>query len=105
MNLYVGNVSYDATEDDLIEAFKEFGEVSSASIITDRITGRSRGFGFVEMPNGSEAQAAIDGMNGKELAGRQLTVSEARPKAPRGGGGGGGGRRPRDDRGSRDSDW
>ena len=85
MNLYVGNVSYDATEDTLSEAFRAFGEVARVSLITDRYTGRPRGFGFVEMPDAAEAQAAIEGLNGQEFQGRRLTVSEARPK-PEGGG-------------------
>ena len=90
MNLYVGNMPYDATEDALQEAFGQFGEVAKVSIITDRFSGRPRGFGFVEMPNDTEAQAAVEGMNGKDFLGRELTVSEARPKASSGGGGGGG---------------
>jgi RNA recognition motif-containing protein len=80
MNIYVGNLSYEATDEDLEEAFKEYGEVSSARVITDRYSGRSRGFGFVEMPNSSEAKAAIAGLNGKELKGRALNVNEARPR-------------------------
>jgi RNA recognition motif-containing protein len=96
MNLFVGNLSYNASEDDVRQAFSAFGEVASVSIIMDRETGRPKGFGFVEMPNQTEAQAAIAGLNGKELAGRNLNVNEARPREdrPRGvGGGGGGGRR------------
>ena len=80
MNIYVGNLSFDARDDDLKTAFEEFGTVESAKIITDRYTGRSRGFGFVEMPNDDEGKAAIDGMNGKEHMGRPLKVSEARPR-------------------------
>ena len=97
MKLFVGNLSYDITEGDLQEAFKPFGEVASAAVITDRLSGRSRGFGFVEMPNKAEAQSAINDLNGKELKGRALVVNEARPRAEgqRGGfgrsGGGGGG--------------
>lgn len=94
-NIYVGNLSYDATEDDLREAFSQFGEVSSVNIIKDRETGRSRGFGFVEMPNSDEAHQAIEGMNRKEVAGRAISVNEARPRSDGGGGGGGGGRGPR----------
>ena len=93
MNIYVGNLSFDATEDDLREAFSEFGDVSSCNIIMDRETGRSRGFGFVEMPNDDEARKAIEEMNLKEIAGRAVNVNEARPRqdrGPRGGGGGGG---------------
>jgi RNA recognition motif-containing protein len=95
MNLFVGNLSYNASEDDVRQAFSAFGEVASVSIIMDRETGRPKGFGFVEMPNQTEAQAAIAGLNGKELAGRNLNVNEARPREdrPRGGGGGGGGGR------------
>lgn len=94
MNIYVGNTAYTTTEDGLRDLFAEFGDVAEARIITDRETGRSKGFGFVEMPDGSSAQAAIDALNGKEIDGRALTVNEARPREerPRGGGGGGGGR-------------
>lgn len=93
MNIYVGNLSRDLTENELREAFAAFGEVSSASIIKDKFTSESRGFGFVEMPNKSEGDAAIAGLNGKELKGRNLTVNEARPRTdrPRTGGGGFGG--------------
>ncbi len=92
MNIYVGNVSRETTEDDLRQAFEAFGQVESASVIKDRFTGESRGFGFVEMPSKDEAQAAITGMNGKDLMGRALNVNEARPRTERRGGGGGGGR-------------
>ncbi len=90
MNIYVGNLSRELTEEELREAFTEFGEVTSAKIITDRDSGISRGFGFVEMTGKSEAQSAITGLNGKELKGRTLTVNEARPRSDdrRGGGGG-----------------
>ncbi len=92
MNIYVGNLSFDATENDLRQAFGEFGEVASANIIMDRETGRSRGFAFVEMPNDNEARAAIEGLNLKPIAGRNVSVNEARPRREgRGGGGGGGG--------------
>ena len=91
MNIYVGNLSFDETEGSLETVFSPFGEVSSARVITDRESGRSRGFGFVEMPNQSEAEAAIAALNGKEQGGRALTVNEARPREDRGGGGGGGG--------------
>lgn len=89
MNIYVGNLPREATEDDLREAFEAFGQVTSAKIITDKFTGDSRGFGFVEMPNSSEAQAAISGLDGKDLKGRTLRVNEARPRRDdrRGGGG------------------
>jgi RNA recognition motif-containing protein len=97
MNIYVGGLSYDATEADLREAFEAFGAVSSVNIIKDQFSGQSRGFGFVEMPTTSEAQAAISGLNGQELRGRTLNVNEARPRADtrpdRRPGGGQGGRR------------
>jgi len=95
MNIYVGNLSYTTTEDDLRQAFGNFGEVTSAALIKDKFTGKSRGFGFVEMPSQEEAMAAIQGMNGAELGGRVLTVNEARPRSEerRGGGGRGGERR------------
>jgi len=89
LNIYVGNLSFDTTERELESAFGSYGTVSTARIATDRDTGRARGFGFVEMPNAAEAQAAISGMNGKELQGRTLTVNEARPREERGSGGGG----------------
>ena len=88
--LYVGNLSFKTTGDDLREYFSQAGEVESASIIEDRETGRSRGFGFVEMATAEGAAAAIEQFNGKDLNGRNLTVNEARPKTDRGGGGGGG---------------
>lgn len=81
MNIYVGNLSYEASEQDLETAFKEFGAVASARIVTDRFSGRSRGFGFVEMPSDTEAQIAIQRLNGKDLKGRTLTVNESRPRA------------------------
>jgi len=91
-NLYVGNLPFNTTADDLREAFSPYGTVARAQVISDRETGRSRGFGFVEMEDGAEA--AIDALNGKEFQGRTLTVNEARPREdrPRGGGGGGRGR-------------
>lgn len=94
MNIYVGNLPREATEDDLRKAFEAFGEVSSAKIITDKFTGDSKGFGFVEMSNNSEAQSAISGLDGKDLKGSSLRVNEARPRRDdrRGGGGGGFGR-------------
>ena len=93
MNIYVGNISYQASDDDLLEVFEAIGSVDSASIIFDRYSGRSKGFGFVEMPNDEEATRAIEELDGKELAGRPLKVNQARPREdrPRGGGGGGGG--------------
>lgn len=98
-NIYVGNLRYSMNDQDLEAVFAEFGEVSRARVITDRETGRSRGFGFVEMPDDAAAMAAIEALNGKEVEGRTLTVNEARPREPRpprdrgfGGGGGGGSR-------------
>ena len=97
MNIYVGNLSRDVTDEDLRQAFAPFGQVASAVVIKDKFSGESRGFGFVEMPAKAEADAAIEGMKGKDLKGRALNVNEARPKPERGrggygGGGGGGGR-------------
>jgi len=80
MNIYVGNLSYGMSEDELREAFGAFGEVSSVKILMDRETGRSRGFGFVEMPNQNEAETAIAQLNGKDVGGRALRINEARPK-------------------------
>jgi RNA recognition motif-containing protein len=93
MRLYVGNLSYTVTDQSLEQLFAEYGQVKSAQVIQDRDTGRSKGFGFVEMSDGSQAQAAIQGLNLKEVEGRCLTVNEARPREERGGGGGGGGGR------------
>ena len=92
MKIYVGNMSFDTGESDLRKAFEEHGSVDSATIITDRDTGRSKGFGFVEMTDDTEAQAAIDGLNDKEFMGRTLKVNKARPRNDNRGGGGGGGR-------------
>jgi len=89
MKLYVGNLSYDTDETRLRELFSEHGEVTSASLVMDRDTGRPRGFGFVEFANDAEAKAAIEALNGQNIDGRDLTVNEARPRVPRGGGGGG----------------
>lgn len=102
MNIYVANLHYRLNDEDLHQIFSEFGEVTSAKIIKDHETGRSRGFGFVEMPNQDEASKAMDSLNGSEIEGKQLMVNEARPKQAnnnsrggggynRGGGGGGGG--------------
>lgn len=103
MNIYVGNLSFDATEADLRSAFEVFGKVDVVNIIKDRDSGRPKGFGFVEMPSGEEARKAIEAMNGKELKGRAMNVNEARPKPEggRGGGrpGGGGGQGARGKRG------
>ncbi len=94
MNIYVGNLAPDVTEEDLKQAFSAFGQVQTATVIKDKFSGESRGVGFVEMPAKTEAQTAITEMNGKDLKGRSLNVNEARPKTerPRGGGGFGGGR-------------
>ena len=103
MRIYVGNLPFSVRDDELREMFAEHGEVASAAVIIDRETGRSRGFGFVEMPDRSSAEAAIEALNGQDMGGRPLTVNEARPREQRsggfgggrggGGGGGGGGRR------------
>jgi RNA recognition motif-containing protein len=102
MNIYVGNLSYDVSEADLRELFEGFGQVSSASVVKDKFSGQSKGFGFVEMPTDAEAKAAISSLNGRDVKGRTISVDEARPRAGGGGGGrgggrggGGGGRRPR----------
>ncbi len=94
MNIYVGNLSYNVTEEDLQQAFAAFGQVASTAIIKDQFSGRSKGFGFVEMPVKEEAQAAIAGLNGKTMHDRALNVNEARPRADNRSGGGnrGGGR-------------
>jgi cold-inducible RNA-binding protein len=106
--IYVGNLSYDATEEDIRQAFAEFGTVASVNIISDRETGRPRGFAFVEMPDGAQAKEAIEKVNLTEIAGRSVTVNEARPKKdrpPRGGGGGGGGGRGGRGGGGRGGRW
>lgn len=90
--LYVGNLSYDVNDADLEQLFAQHGSVQSAQVIQDRMTGRSKGFGFVEMASDEEAQAAIAALNGKDYSGRALTVNEAKPREERGGSGGGGGR-------------
>ena len=93
MNIYVGNLSFEVTEQDLQQSFEAFGQVESVNIIKDRFSGESKGFGFVEMPAKGEAESAINDLNGKELKGRALKVSEARPRSEtRRGGGRGGGR-------------
>lgn len=111
MDIYVGNLAYSTDDETLRSAFAEFGEVASARVVADRMTGRSKGFGFVEMPDREQAQAAIDAMNGKELDGRTIRVNESQPK-PReerrfggsggGFGGGGGGRERRGGGGGRE---
>ena len=98
MNIYVGNLAPEVSEEELKTEFQAYGEVTSVNIVKDRMTGQPRGFGFVEMSGKNEAQAAIAGLNGKELKGRNLTVNEARPKSDTrrsGDGGGGGSRGPR----------
>jgi cold-inducible RNA-binding protein len=101
MNIYVGNLSRDVVDDDLLQTFKEFGEVKSAAVLKDRYTGEARGFGFVEMPNKEEALKAIQALNSKELKGRHMIVNEARPpKDKKHTGGGGGPRRSRPGGGS-----
>ncbi|MBO6534704.1 MAG: RNA-binding protein [Balneolaceae bacterium] len=88
MNIYVGNLSYGVSDDNLREVFEAFGTVSSAKVITDKYSGRSKGFGFVEMDNDAEANAAIDQLDGAEIDGRSVKVNEARPREDRGNGGG-----------------
>lgn len=80
MNLYIGNLAFNVREKELREYFEQCGEVSSVKVIMDRVTNRSKGFGFVEMPNDNEAQTAIDTLNGKDFSGRAMTVNEARPR-------------------------
>ncbi len=93
MNIFVGNLPFGMTDDELHELFAKFGEITRATVIKDRVTGKSRGFGFVEMMDDEMARAAIEGLNGSDMQGRALTVNEARPREsrPRTGGGGGGG--------------
>jgi cold-inducible RNA-binding protein len=91
MNLYVGNLPYRISEDQLKSTFEEFGEVSSCTIIKDKVTGQSKGFGFLEMPERTAAETAISNLNGRDLMGRKINVNEARPRESRGPGGGGGG--------------
>jgi len=91
-NIYVGNLTWDATQDDLFNLFQEHGKVTRAQVIMDRETGRSRGFGFVEMENDADSDKAIDALNGADFRGRPLTVNEAKPREDRAAGGGGGGR-------------
>jgi len=90
MNIYAGNLPHETTEDELRQAFAEFGQVTEVRLIMDKFSGESKGFGFVEMPSKAEAEKAIEAMNGKDFMGRALNVNEARPKIDRGGGGGGG---------------
>ena len=95
MNIYVGNLPFSASEDEIRHLFEQYGQVEKVSLIEDRETGRPRGFGFLEMSEKSEGDRAMEELDGKDFGGRQLTVNEARPRAPRGGGGGGGPRRDR----------
>ncbi len=83
MNIYIGNLPYSTTEDELRETFSQFGQVDRANIITDKFSGRSKGFGFVEMPNDEEAQSAIDSLNDSDLSGRSIKVNQARPREER----------------------
>ena len=110
MKIYVGNLSFKTTENELNDLFSQHGEVREVSLVTDRETGRPRGFGFVEMANDSEAREAITALDGQEFGGRALKVNEARPKEPRqfnggGGGGGGGGYRGGGNRGGGGNRW
>jgi cold-inducible RNA-binding protein len=100
-NIFVGNLSFSTTEDELRQMFEAHGQVDRVSIMTDRDTGRSRGFGFVEMASNEDGEKAITALNGSQTGGRTLNVNEARPKTERSGGGGGGGGRDRGDRGGR----
>ena len=97
-NIFVGNLSFNTGEDELRQIFEPFGQVDRVSILTDRDTGRSRGFGFVEMSSNADGEKAIAALNGTQIGGRTINVNEARPKSDRGGGGGGGGRGDRGDR-------
>lgn len=101
MNIYVGNIPWDLTDEELKSAFEAHGQVSTAKIITDKYTGKSRGFGFVEMPEKSEAEKAISGLNGKDLKGREIVVNEARPRKE----GSRGGRRNNHSSRDRSSKW
>ena len=98
MKIYVGNLPYSMDDASLQQLFETHGQVESAKVVTDRDTGRSRGFGFVEMPDDEQARKAIEAVNGSEVGGRTLTVNEARPRENKGGGGRGGGRGPRGNR-------
>ena len=103
MNIYVGNLSFDTDDASLRAAFEAHGEVTSAQVVMDRQTGRSRGFGFVEMPSGEESKAAMEALDGSDLQGRNIKVNEAKPRTERGGGGGG--RGGGGDRGGGRSSW
>jgi len=101
MNIYVGNLSFDVSEENLRQTFEAFGQVNSATIIKDKYSGQARGFGFVEMPDRANAQSAIENLNGKELLGRPMNVNEARPRPDRGGSGRQGNRKGRSGYGGR----
>lgn len=100
-NIFVGNLSFNTGEEELRQIFEGYGQVDRVSIMTDRDTGRSRGFGFVEMASNEDGEKAITALNGSQVGGRTINVNEARPKTERAGGGGGGGGRDRGDRGGR----
>ncbi len=100
-NIFVGNLSFNTSEEELRQIFEGYGQVDRVSIMTDRDTGRSRGFGFVEMASNEDGEKAITALNGSQVGGRTINVNEARPKTERAGGGGGGGGRDRGDRGGR----
>jgi cold-inducible RNA-binding protein len=104
-NIFVGNLSFNTGEDELRQLFEQYGQVDRISIMTDRDTGRSRGFGFVEMTNAEDGEKAIAALNGAQLGGRTLNVNEARPKTERAGGGGGGRGRDRGGRGGGGGRW
>jgi cold-inducible RNA-binding protein len=104
-NIFVGNLSFNATEDSVRSMFEAYGTVSRANLVTDRETGRARGFAFVEMSNDAEGDKAIAALNGRELDGRALNINEARPKEDRGGGGGGGGYRGGGGGGGKQNRW
>ncbi|PYX62523.1 MAG: RNA-binding protein [Acidobacteria bacterium] len=104
-NIFVGNLDFNTGEDELRKMFEVYGQVDRVSIMTDRDTGRSRGFGFVEMANAEEGEKAIAALNGTQLGGRTLNVNEARPKPERGAGGGGGGGGRGRERGGRSNRW
>jgi RNA recognition motif-containing protein len=105
MKMYVGNLSFDTSEGDLRQKFEEFGDVASVNIITDRDTGRSKGFAFVEMTSNASAETAMNSMNGADFNGRKLTVNEARPRTERPAGNGGGGFRSNSNNGGGSRRW
>jgi len=105
MNIYVGNLPFSASEDEVRDVFGAYGEVTSVALIKDKVTGKPRGFGFVEMPNNTEAQQAINELNGKDFKGRSLVVNPARPREDRGGRSSGQDRRSRSEGGRSKNDW